>query len=122
MYGKFSMDMSKASVDSTAEVKQEQLSAMGTWQNKDAKLIEEPTSDRGGWRGTTHAILMCSTIVVLFPIGVVFLRLLENVIWHAWMQGVGCLFIVTGVGVGVWAGKQYNQVRSFKEEHWEDRC
>lgn len=55
-------------------------------------------------------MLMASTMVILFPVGVVFLRLVERVGPHAVMQAIGCVFLVVGMGIGILAGAKYNQV------------
>jgi hypothetical protein len=109
-FGHFTMDMTKASIDTAADVSHKELASVGVWQNRNARINGDPKEDGGGWEGAVHAVLMCSTLVVLFPVGVIFLRLLNQVKPHAWLQGIGCLFIVVGVGVGVWAGMSYNQV------------
>lgn len=108
IHGHFTMDMTKATVDSDADIPHKELLSAKWTRNAemDGKFLE----DHGGWEGTIHAVLMSSTIVVLFPVGVIFLRILNQVKPHAWLQAIGCVFMVVGVGMGVWAGMSYNQV------------
>jgi hypothetical protein len=110
MNGHIRMDMTKATVDTRADVPHKELGSVGGWTNQHARSEGEPKEDGGGWEGTVHAVLMSSTLIVLFPVGVIFLRLLNQVKPHAILQGIGCALIVTGVGIGVWAGMKYNQV------------
>lgn len=112
LYGQFSMDLSKATVANAEEVNHEYLGNVGNWEISNAQLVGGVTNDHD-WSGPVHAVLMGGTFVALFPIGVVFLRVLENVKWHAWMQGVGVVFIIIGVGVGVYLGKEYNHVSQY---------
>lgn len=109
MFGHFTVDMTKAAVNTTEDVSFDELSVVGTWQNHYAQLTSGPTKDRD-WGGSVHSALMCGTFVVLFPVGVIFLRLVEKVKWHAWMQGLGLVLIACGVGIGIWASGQYNNV------------
>lgn len=57
-----------------------------------------------------HGLMMCATFLVMLPVGVVVLRVLEKVVWHAVIQGVGMVVAGVGVGVGVWLGRRYNHV------------
>ncbi|KAF2274316.1 CBD9-like protein [Westerdykella ornata] len=125
LYGHFRLDLSAATVSTAAEVPYEALGATGTWQNRHAQLggglgAEKNYStkrDRGGWEGTIHAILMTSTMVILFPVGVVFLRLVEKVRPHAVMQAIGCVFVIVGMAIGIWAGGKYNQTKRISQPH-----
>ncbi|KAF2748277.1 iron reductase domain protein, partial [Sporormia fimetaria CBS 119925] len=118
MFGHFRMDVSKAVVETTSDVPMNELAAIGTWTNRHATREGGPTQrDRGGWEGTVHASLMASAIVILFPVGVIFLRLLDMVKPHAYLQAIGCVFVVAGAGVGVYAGMFYNQTRRVNTHH-----
>jgi hypothetical protein len=109
LYGQFSMDLSKATVANTEEVNQAHLGSVGNWQSSNAQLVGDVTNDND-WSGPVHAVLMAGSFVIIFPLGVVFLRLLEKVKWHAWMQGVGAVLAFIGAGVGIYLGREYNHV------------
>ncbi|KAF2247367.1 iron reductase domain protein [Trematosphaeria pertusa] len=117
LYGGFTMDLKSATVESSIDA-QKALAAFdtGAWQMKNAQLVSGPEKDRD-WSSGIHSLLMCGTFVILFPIGVVFLRLLEKVMWHAIMQGIGVVFIVIGVGLGIYVGREYNQSRTVRSAH-----
>ncbi|KAF2469130.1 CBD9-like protein, partial [Lindgomyces ingoldianus] len=116
LYGTFSMDLSKASVQDSDDVFQTQLSSVGGWTNHNAQTLENPKNDRD-WSAPIHTVVMCGTFVILFPIGVIFLRLLEKVRWHAWIQGFGMVLAVLGVGVGIKLGLEYNHSKNVNSAH-----
>lgn len=111
MYGRFTLDLRAATVSSPLDVDKEALAQIGTLTMKDARLEGEPRRDRD-WGGGVHSVLMCGTFVILFPLGFIFLRVLEKVEWHAIMQTVGLVLILAGMGLGIWLGREYNHVRS----------
>jgi hypothetical protein len=112
MYGQFKIDLTRSMVEHSDDVAHDELSAVGTWENRNAQILGEPKRDRD-WSGNLHSLIMCGVYVLLFPVGVVFLRLIEKVKWHAWMQGIGTGFALLGVGLGIWAALEYNQVSTF---------
>ncbi|KAF2786223.1 iron reductase domain protein, partial [Melanomma pulvis-pyrius CBS 109.77] len=116
MYGHFNIDLTKSTVERSEDVAQDELSAIGTWENYNAQIVGGTTKDRD-WSGNLHSLIMCGVFVILFPIGVVFLRLLEMVKWHAWMQGIGAACALCGVGLGIWAGLEYNHSKRFNSPH-----
>lgn len=102
-----------ATVSNDEEVNRAHLGNVANWESSNAQLVGGVTNDHD-WSGPVHAVLMVGSFIMLFPIGVIFLRLLEKVKWHAWMQGVGVVFTIIGLGVGVYLGREYNHVsRSF---------
>lgn len=109
VYGTFTLGLNAATVQSSNDVDQVALAAVGNWQIKNAKLVGGPNNDMD-WALIIHAVLLCGSFVILFPIGVVFLRVLDKVKWHAYMQGVGLLLIIVGVGLGLGASGQYVHV------------
>ncbi|KAK7187970.1 hypothetical protein DPSP01_003144 [Paraphaeosphaeria sporulosa] len=116
LYGQFSLDLSKATVANTEDVDEAQLSSVGNWQNANAQVVGDVTSDRD-WSGPAHVVLMGGAFVIVFPLGVVFLRVLEKVKWHAWMQGVGMVLAIIGLGVGIYLGREYNHSKDFNSAH-----
>ncbi|KAF2662027.1 iron reductase domain protein [Lophiostoma macrostomum CBS 122681] len=116
MYGKFSLDLTKATVKTANDVDQKDLAMVGMWENHNAKITDGPERD-SDWSGPVHSVLMCGTFVILFPLGVIFLRIVEEVKWHAWMQGSGSVLLVAGVGVGVYASKEYNHSKNINNPH-----
>jgi hypothetical protein len=111
MYGRFNVDLTKAGVKTANDINQKELAQVGTWQNHNAIIVDKPTRD-SEWSGPVHGVLMCGTFVILFPLGVIFLRIVEEVKWHAWMQSSGSVLLLGGIGIGIYVSKQYNHVSS----------
>lgn len=109
LFGHFTLDLAASSVNTTAGLDIKELGEIGEWKMNEAQLKGDPTQD-SEWASAMHAFMMCGTFIVIFPLGVVFLRLLDRVKWHGWMQGVGLGFLLGGLGLGIWAGTMYNHV------------
>ncbi|KAF2020748.1 iron reductase domain protein [Aaosphaeria arxii CBS 175.79] len=118
LYGQFAMDLSKTALADSNPIDEvtTQLSSVGNWQNSNAQLVGDVTRDHD-WAPATHGAFMCVTFVLVFPLGVVLLRLLERVKWHAWVQTFGVVLVVVGLGVGVYLGMQYNHSKNFNSAH-----
>jgi protein-S-isoprenylcysteine O-methyltransferase Ste14 len=109
MFGHFKLNLAASSVNTTDDLDIQELGTVGEWKNNEAQVQGDVQQDTE-WAGAMHAFLMCGTFIVIFPLGVVFLRLLDRVKWHGWMQTVGLGFLLAGLGMGIWAGTMYNQV------------
>ena len=57
-----------------------------------------------------HALAMTGTFVILFPLGVLFLRIFEKVILHWMNQAFAVLVVVVGTGIGIYISLMYNKV------------
>lgn len=82
------------------------------------------TSDLGNkidhdFASPIHAIFMAGTFVILFPFGIVWLRIFEKVRLHWLTQAIGVLVIFIGAGIGILLSKQYNRV---SKELTQQRC
>lgn len=64
-------------------------------------------------RSSMHAALMTLAILVLFPLGIVLLRIGRWTIWHGINQTVALIVVLAGFGVGIATSPRYNRVRSF---------
>jgi hypothetical protein len=62
------------------------------------------------WAGTAHGVVMGCAFLLIWPAGAISLRLLRRVVVHAAVQGLGVVFVVVGLGLGVYASKLYNKV------------
>lgn len=109
LYGQFQVDMTKATVATANDFDEDDLAKVGGWQNMNAKIMGKPSRDMD-WFGPVHSILMCGTYIILFPLGVIFLRIVDQVKWHAWMQASGSILLIGGAGIGIYASKEYNHV------------
>lgn len=57
-----------------------------------------------------HAALMCVAFVFVFPLGSIIMRFLKQTLWHAALQGFGFVMALAGFGVAVNVARQYNKV------------
>lgn len=57
-----------------------------------------------------HALLMCATFVILFPVGAIFMRIFGSVRMHRLTQIFSVMVILIGLGLGIKLSKQYNKV------------
>ncbi|KAK5010594.1 hypothetical protein LTR28_008854 [Elasticomyces elasticus] len=64
-----------------------------------------------------HAIVMCVAFVLIMPFGVVLLRVLETVRWHAWNQAVAALLVVLGTAIGIYWSGTYNRSKNYNSAH-----
>jgi hypothetical protein len=100
IYGKFTLDMTAA--------KGLSLPPLGT---KEVGVVKHGEVIRDRERVSSgHALVMCFTFVVLFPLGIVLLRLLQKVNIHMYIQSVGLLLVAIGLASGLVVSKYYNRV------------
>ncbi|KAK5004200.1 hypothetical protein LTR28_009227 [Elasticomyces elasticus] len=64
-----------------------------------------------------HAIVMCVAFVLIMPFGVVLLRVLETVRWHAWNQALAALLVVLGTAIGIYWSGTYNRSKKYNSAH-----
>lgn len=76
-----------------------------------AAMVGSARIDHGGYGSAFHALLMVGTFVILFPLGVLWLRIFEKVILHWLNQTLAVLVVIVGAGVGIYISLMYNKVR-----------
>lgn len=72
------------------------------------------TGTLADWSPVAHAVFMCLAFILIFPLGIVSLRLLRRAMFHAAAQMVGLAFVLIGFGFGIYAAKLYNKVSAMK--------
>lgn len=82
-----------------------------TSQTRNATEIGSPQRDHD-YADVLHALAMCGTFVILFPLGATVLRIFENVRFHWIIQALGVLVVIVGAGIGVNLSGSYNHVRT----------
>ena len=111
-YGHFSMDMTQATATNGKQAGVPPISDTQT----ESGATQEGDPDIDHYFGSgAHAVVMCFAFVILFPGGVLVLRLLNSVKWHGAVQAVAAIFTLVGVGTGIAISKQYNKV-SFQHQ------
>lgn len=104
-YGKFTMDMTQASKDNAPGVP---LGDVLT-QTTGAKETLEPHQDHD-YSSAAHGLIMCACFAILFPFGVLILRVFEKVPWHQWNMILALVGTIIGIAVGIYASLLYNKV------------
>lgn len=100
LHGNFLLDMTSA-----YGIK---LPALGTAE-AGVKLQGSTTLDHER-SSPAHALILIFAFLVIFPLGVLMLRLLNKVNLHMYVQTVGMLFVVIGTIMGFIMSKTYNRV------------
>lgn len=105
LFGGFSMDMVAASTQSDDDVEIPPLGTVG----KGAQMTGQLHRDRNqtSW---THGAMMIFTFLILFPVGVFAARIMERVNLHMWIQSIGLVFALIGMGVGFYLTPLFNRV------------
>lgn len=57
-----------------------------------------------------HAVFMAGTIIIVFPLGIIFIVALRKVKSHYVTQTIGIVFLAIGVGLGIEQSKIQNKV------------
>jgi protein-S-isoprenylcysteine O-methyltransferase Ste14 len=100
LHGTFQLDMTQAH-----GIK---LPALGT---KEVGVAFQGKSTRDREVGSpAHALLMSVGFVIVFPLGILMLRILNKVKIHAIVQGVGLLLVSVGWVIGFVISKRYQRV------------
>lgn len=79
--------------------------------------------DGGHFRGATgfHAFLMVAAFLIVFPGGLLFLRVLEKVWLHWGVQSLALLMTILGMGVGIAISKRDKIVSDFSNVTFRPR-
>ncbi|KAK4543294.1 hypothetical protein LTR36_005653 [Oleoguttula mirabilis] len=118
-YGQFTMDMTKAFTtnSSTAGVPRPNDSSNSTnyiLENASEAFSNKADSDPAP---AIHAFVMCLTFVIIYPLGVLFLRVLKRVILHAVVQTIGLVLTCMATAGGIVISTQYNRSRLLLSAH-----
>jgi hypothetical protein len=102
-YGNFNMDMTKAVGNG--------VPMLG---NKSDVVIGNGNSSRTldwNWTEMSHAWLMVFVTLIVFPLGIVVLRIFQNVRNHLYIQSAGFVLFLTGAMLGGGTSYLYQRVR-----------
>lgn len=100
-YGTFVMDLTKA-------VGPGQFPSIVTADT--VGTVQETDKSDNDFTPVLHAVLMIVAFVGLMPIGLLILRVMNSVKWHAINQSLSAAVAFVGVLVGVYCGTMYNRV------------
>lgn len=104
VYGRFTMDMTKAVSDSAPTPNGED----GAWVRSDASEAYGVSSDYDVG-SAIHAVVMCLAFVIVFPLGALLLRFV-SVRVHYMVQLAATILVIVGLGTGIYISMEYNRV------------
>ncbi|KAI9717921.1 MAG: hypothetical protein M1812_004448 [Candelaria pacifica] len=104
-YGFFTVDMVQATGD--PESLWNQTSSINVTSGATSKGFHDSGQ---GYAAPLHALFMAGSFGVLFPLGVIYLRVLEKVMWHAFNQAFAVLVVSIGAALGIYSSRLYNKV------------
>ncbi|KAK8144545.1 hypothetical protein G3M48_005662 [Beauveria asiatica] len=109
-HGVFSIDMARTKGAADTPVLTDKSVDEGITQVEHAtKLFDVKSS--------MHAALMTLAILVLFPLGIVLLRVGRWASWHGVNQAVALIIVLAGFGMGIATSAHYNRSKKFNSAH-----
>jgi len=105
VYGSFSINLKQA----TSTAASPPLLAFPDARSSSGSTLLSNESTQN-WVTIIHAVVMVVCFIGLLPIGVILLRVLGLVRWHAVNQSLALVGIVIGAGLGIYDSMRYNRV------------
>lgn len=81
----------------------------GSYVNEGASSVKDLTHDHD-FGPPFHALVMCVAFVLVFPFGAFVMRVMERVMWHAWIQGAAMVLVILGFGSAIYISLEFNKV------------
>lgn len=106
VYGSFSINLKQA----TSSVASAPLLRMLDTRSSSGSALLSSESTQN-WVTVIHAVVMVGCFTGLLPLGVIFLRAMGLVRWHAINQSLALVGVVIGAGLGIYDSMRYNRVR-----------
>jgi hypothetical protein len=105
IYGSFSMNLKQAA---SSVASPPLLGMTGTESSSGSTLLSDKSTQN--WITIIHAAIMVGCFIGLLPFGVIFLRVMDKVRWHAFNQSLALVGIIIGAGFGIYDSMRYNRV------------
>jgi hypothetical protein len=120
LYNGFSLDMTQASFSGSGTPNLNSGSGATSSNSGSSTSSSSGATTSGG--GDTlyrrvHGIFMAIAFVILFPLGVLVLRLGHSVIGHGIVQATAYCFVIVGLGTGIYLSSQFSYVSSARYRH-----
>ena len=112
-YNTFTMDMQQAAFSGT-ETPTLSPSSGGASTGSSGSASAGSSSSSGGGSNVyniVHGVFMVLAFVILFPLGILVLRVGHNVIGHGIIQATAYCFVIVGLGTGIYLSQQSSQVK-----------
>jgi hypothetical protein len=104
-YGSFTVNLKQATSSAASPPL---LGVPGTVPSSGSSLVSDTSTQN--WTAIVHAVVMVGCFIGLLPLGIIFLRVMDKVRWHAANQALAAVGIVLGSGVGIYDSLRYNRV------------
>ncbi|KAI4722485.1 CBD9-like protein [Aureobasidium sp. EXF-10727] len=111
LYNSFSMDMTQAAFSGSNTPSLNSGSNAASSSGASGSSSASTGASTGGGDNTynrVHGIFMAIAFVILFPLGVLVLRLGHSVIGHGIVQATAYCFVIVGLGTGIYLSQQQN--------------
>lgn len=114
LYNQFSLDMTQASFSGsgTPELNSGSGAASSNSAGGSSSSDDATSSPTSGIYSRVHGIFMAIAFVILFPLGVLVLRLGHSVIGHGIVQATAYCFVIVGLGTGIYLSQLNSLVSS----------
>ncbi|KAK4168211.1 hypothetical protein QBC43DRAFT_296882 [Cladorrhinum sp. PSN259] len=112
VYGSFSINLEQA----TSSVASPPLLRLPDSRSSTGSALLSSDSTQN-WITIIHAVVMIVCFIGLLPLGVIFLRVMCRVRWHAVNQSLALVGIVIGAGLGIYDSMRYNRSKKFNTAH-----
>lgn len=110
IYNSFSMDMTQAAFSGSSTPALNSGGDSGSSQTGPSSGSSHGASENVYNR--VHGIFMAIAFVILFPLGVLVLRLGHSVIGHGIVQATAYCFVIVGLGTGIYLSEKFGYVSS----------
>ncbi|THV94244.1 CBD9-like protein, partial [Aureobasidium pullulans] len=123
MYNSFTLDMQQASFsgsDTPALSPGSGAASSESGSGSGSSSSSSGTAMSSGGSNTynmVHGIFMSIAFVILFPLGVLVLRLGHSVIGHGIIQALAYCFVIVGLGTGIYLSRQDPSTRNYNSAH-----
>ncbi|KAI4745550.1 CBD9-like protein, partial [Aureobasidium sp. EXF-8845] len=117
LYNGFSLDMTQASFSGTQSP---ELSSGSNAASSGSSSSSGATASDGGGSNLynrVHGIFMAIAFVILFPLGVLVLRLGHSVIGHGIVQATAYCFVIVGLGTGIYMSPLQSFTSGYNTAH-----
>ncbi|KAI4748400.1 CBD9-like protein [Aureobasidium sp. EXF-12298] len=120
LYNGFSLDMTQASFSGSGTPNLNSGSGASSSNSGSSSSSSSGATTSGG--GDTlyrrvHGIFMAIAFVILFPLGVLVLRLGHSVIGHGIVQATAYCFVIVGLGTGIYLSSQFSYTSGYNTSH-----
>ncbi|THW33188.1 CBD9-like protein, partial [Aureobasidium pullulans] len=123
MYDSFTLDMQQASFSGSDTPALSPSSGAASSDSGSGSASSSSSSDTAMSSGGSntynmvHGIFMSIAFVILFPLGVLVLRLGHSVIGHGIIQALAYCFVIVGLGTGIYLSQQDPSTRNYNSAH-----